>query len=193
MNIVWDIDTAWILSQIFVVVGYGFFLAMYIPKSRNRVLVLGILGSLFFSINFIFIREWTGFYSGGLMLFRNVAFLGWALLMKGKKQTRLFDTLILGIVFVCVVLITIFTFDAWYDIFPAFAVMIFSVGLWQKNTKTFRILGATSGAFWLVYMLLVGSAFGLILESIILGMAISSVVFYDIIERLNNNKTQEKS
>jgi len=92
-----------------------------------------------------------------------------------------------------VVLITVFTFESWYDIFPVLATVIFSVGLWQKNTKMFRILGAISSLSWIIFMLLVGSAFGLILESILLGVAVSSVVFYEIIERvkLENSKPVE--
>ena len=192
MDIVWNVDTAWILSQVFVVLGYVFFLAMYVPKSRNKVLILGIFGSLFFSVSFIFSQEWTGFYSGGLMLFRNIAFLSWAYFMKGAKQKGWFDNMVLGVVLIGIVQITVFTFDSWFDIFPAFAVGTFSIGLWQKNIKLFRILAAISSAFWIVYLLLVGSAFGLIFESILLGTAISSVVFYDIIERITKRQTIEQ-
>jgi len=190
MQIVWDADLWWILSQVFVVIGYVFFFLVYIPKNRNKILILGIFGSLFFSASFIFTREWTGFYSGGLMLFRNLAFLGWALFTKGAKQTRVFDSIVLGIVVIGLTLITVFTFESWFDIFPALAVLVFSIGLWQKNIKIFRILASVSSAFWIVYLLLVGYGFGLIFESILLGVGISSVVFYNIIEKLKPTKTQ---
>lgn len=195
MYLVWDADLQWILSQIFVVIGYGFFMLMYIPRNRNKVLIIGIFGSLFFSASFIFTREWTGFYSGGLMIFRNIAFLSWAIFMNRRRQTdrqtRIFDTAVLCIVLIGVILITVFTFDSWFDIFPAMAITTFSVGLWQKNIRLFRILASVSSLFWVIYLLLIGSLFGLILESILMGVAVSSVVFYGMIEKLNPLKPKE--
>jgi len=86
MQIVWDVDIWWILSQIFVTIGYVFFMAMYVPKNRNKVLILGILGALFFGVSFVFVGEWMALYTSGLGIFRNTAFLSWSIFMKGKNK-----------------------------------------------------------------------------------------------------------
>lgn len=212
-NISFDnITIALILSQVFTLIAYLSLAVTYLVKKRKFVLLWSLgntvsfgLGSLFLVIHGI-LGAWTAFGAMGIAIIRNAAFLINDVLTEkrklegnddgGKKLDRkkitVFDTVILVFVIVSTltmtILINVFNYDMSvaarvFSFFPAAATIIFTVSIFQKNIKIYRIMSVPSGILWIIYLIFVLNPVGILLESVLLGVVLASIGFYGIMER----------
>ena len=49
---------------------------------------------------------------------------------------------------------------------PTFATLLYTLSIWQNNTKTYKKYGIFVSIFWITYHIYVKSLFGIILEGL---------------------------
>jgi len=178
VEIVWNITAWFIVAQVLMLVAYAAQNSAYMVKQRVWILVANMIAIGFQMGAFAALGAWTGFWMLGISISRSAAFLANELVTKGKPKNRIFDTIVLGGVVIGAVLVTVFTYESWHDLLSVVAVLVASIGLWQRNVKIFRILAIPMTMMWLVYMIVVGALVGIVFESISLGVVICSVILY---------------
>ena len=128
------------------------------------------------------LNGYTGAAMAFIMILRDLTFL----IMEKKELNRLkkekFDLVILLVTLVLIIGLTIITYNGPLSILSSMATLIATFGLWQKNTKNYKILGIVVGLLWLAYNVFIMSIMGIILESI---LVLCSIIGY-IKENKNN-------
>ena len=157
-----SLSLTYILSQILVIVYYLIYSYTFHLKDSNKILILGIVATVISSISYVLLNAYTGMAMCFVAIIRNLLFT------KNKKSTM---NLIL--IFVLTLIASIFTFNSYFCLFNIIATLIYTYALWQKNTKTYKLLGIIVNGLMIVYDIYIQSIFGVILISIAF---ISSIV-----------------
>jgi len=76
------------------------------------------------------------------------------------------------------ILITIFTYEGYLSLFAFFAVLFFTIGIWQKNRLIYLICAIFSEASWIVYNIYIESVFGLAWEIVLFIAAIGGLILF---------------
>lgn len=150
-----SLSLTYILSQILVIVYYLIYSYTFHLKDSNKILILGIVATVISSISYVLLNAYTGMAMCFVAIIRNLLFT------KNKKSTM---NLIL--IFVLTLIASIFTFNSYFCLFNIIATLIYTYALWQKNTKTYKLLGIIVNGLMIVYDIYIQSIFGVILISI---------------------------
>jgi len=70
------------------------------------------------------------------------------------------------------------------NLLPIVGVILYTVSIYQKNIKVYRILAIPMCLTWLLYAISIASPIAILLETLLLGVAVTSIGFYGIIERV---------
>ncbi|MCL2821969.1 MAG: YgjV family protein [Firmicutes bacterium] len=212
LSIELNITVLFVLSQIFTFLSYAAFAASYTVRTRFWVLALGVLNVMMLAIGLALLGSWLSMMALSVALIRNLSFLIKDLLVdkkfktlianattdkekeaiEAKKKARANTITTPDIIIFCVVMsllaqVTILNavlhgFDI-YEFFSIIATATLSVSLLQKNVKIYRILSIPVSIFWIIVLIAAKSPVGIILECVLLGIVIASVIFYSIIEK----------
>ncbi len=180
----------YILSQVFVCLCYIFLGLTYVIKKRNLILYFSLLALLFNGIHYSLLGAWAGLGVVCIAVLRNVLFLVQQKI-KALDKYIIDDWIILVLLLTISVFTAIWTYDSILSLFSIFASVIYTISVWQKNIKVYKILGIVSGLLNVVYFIFIGSLFGIILESIVCLTSIVFTIIYIIDERKNLSKTAE--
>ncbi len=185
-NITWSLD--FVLSQICVLFAVLSLALSCCTKNRVLILILSLLNSIFYGLEFLFLKE----YAGAILNFIGTIRSVWFFINDKYKVSK--KASILSLV-ICLFLISVgtvlaesgifetkkFTFSylKWYSIFPLIATLTYSIAVWQKDIKFYRWALIPVEMCGVAYNIMCNSLFGLIFESILLIIAIISVIkFY---------------
>lgn len=157
-----DISLTYIASQVLVIVYYVIYSFTFHLKDSNKILILGIIATIISSISYILLGAYTGMAMCFIAIIRNLLFT------KDKKNK---SNLIL--IIVLTVIASAFTFNSYLCLFNIIATLIYTYALWQKNTKTYKLLGIIVNGLMIVYNIYIKSILGVIFISIAL---ISSII-----------------
>ena len=169
-----ELSLPYIVSQILVIIYYLIYSWTFHLKDSNKILIFGIVATIISSISYLLLHAYTGMAMCFVAIIRNLLFA------KNKKKT--FN---LFLIFVLTLISSIFTFDSYFCLFNIVATFIYTYALWQKNTKTYKLLGIIVNGLMIVYDIYINSVFGVILISIAF---ISSIVGF-----VKENKCNEKT
>lgn len=159
---------AFVLSQIFTVIMYGFLFASYLVKKRRNLLILNILGVFFNALAYILLGAWTGLAMCGIVFFRNFYSFWDDTHSKGSTKITKRDVVVLCITYAAIIAVTIPTYNGFWSLMSVFGTSLYNYSIWQKNTLVYKALGVPVGILWIIYNAFVGSVFGVILESALL-------------------------
>ena len=168
-----ELSLTYIISQILVIIYYLIYSGTFHLKDSNKILIFGIIATIISSISYVLLNEYTGMVMCFVAIIRNLWF---------QKNKR--NTLGLSLIFILTLIASIFTFNSYFCLFNIVATLIYTYALWQKNTKTYKLLGIIVNGLMIVYNIYIKSIFGVILISIAL---IRSIVGF-----LKENKYKEK-
>ena len=168
-----ELSLTYITSQILVIIYYLIYSWTFHLKDSNKILIFGIVATIISSISYVLLNAYTGMAMCFIAIIRNLLFA------KYKK-----NTLNLSLIFVLTIIASIFTFDSYFCLFNIVATLIYTYALWQKNTKTYKLLGIVVNGLMIIYDIYIKSIFGVILISIAF---ISSIVGF-----LRENKYNKK-
>ena len=167
-----SISLIYILSQILVIVYYLIYSWTFHLKDSKKILIFGIIATVISSISYLLLNAYTGMAMCFVAIIRNLLFT--------KDKNNTFNLIL---IFVLTLFASIFTFNSYFCLFNIIATLIYTYALWQKNTKTYKLLGIIVNGLMIVYDIYIQSIFGVVLISVAF---ISSIVGY-----LKENKTNK--
>lgn len=150
-----SLSLTYIISQILVIVYYLIYSYTFHLKDSNKILIFGIIATIISSISYVLLNAYTGMAMCFVAIVRNLLFT------KDKK-----NTLNLMLIFVLTLIASIFTFNSYFCLFNIVATLIYTYALWQKNTKTYKLLGIAVNGLMIIYDIYIQSIFGVILITI---------------------------
>jgi hypothetical protein len=166
----------------------------YVIKKRTLILLFSLAALLFNGLHYSLLGAWAGVGVVCIAVIRNVLFLIQQKI-KALDKYVIDDWIILIFLLIISAVTAVWTYDGLLSLFSIFASVIYTVSVWQKNIKVYKVLGIISGAINIVYFAFIGSIFGIILESIVCLVTIVFTIIYILNERkekvLKNNDLLE--
>lgn len=169
-------ELTYVLSQVFTIINYMLLASTYYVKARKRILIISFMSLLANAIAYILLNAWTGVAMCLVALIRNIIFLIDEHKNKQANKITKKDIIILIILYIISIISAIFTFEGYLSLLSVFATMLYTYSVWQKNPKTYKLLGIPVGILWILYNLYVKSIFGIILESVLLVCSTSGYI-----------------
>ena len=167
-----EITVIYIISQIITVAYFGVLTLSYLLQNRLKILVTNFIAHIGQTISMAMLNGYTGAAMSLIMTIRDLVLLVQEKRkIKGRKVSEKFDLIVL----VVTVIVVIFTYNGFLSLMSVIATLITTVSLWQKNVKTYKILGIIANILWLIYNTFIMSIMGVVLESILL---IASIIGY---------------
>lgn len=171
-----EFTNIYIISQIITIVYYAILSFSYLLKDRRKILTANFIAHIGQTTAMAMLSGYTGAAMALIMMFRDLIFLVQETKKpKGKAINKRFDLSIFIVTVILIIILTAFTYNGPLSLLSVIATLIGTFALWQKNVKTYKILGVVVGLFWLSYNIVIMSIMGIILESI---LGICSIIGY---------------
>ena len=171
-----EITVIYIISQIITVAYFGVLTLSYLLQNRLKILVTNFIAHIGQTISMAMLNGYTGAAMSLIMTIRDLVLLVQEKRkIKGRKVSEKFDLIVLVVTVIVGIFLTVFTYNGFLSLMSVIATLITTVSLWQKNVKTYKILGIIANILWLIYNTFIMSIMGVVLESILL---IASIIGY---------------
>ena len=164
-----ELTTTYVLSQIAVILTYFFFIATYQVKTRKTILVLSMIANVWLGISYFLLSAWAGVATSIIAIARSLVFVKF---IKEDKISK-HDIIILIIFGVVILTSGIITYDGLLSLLPIFATLVYTYAVWQKDTHTYKQIGALVSVIWIAYNIYVKSILGVVFETM---MVISAII-----------------
>lgn len=165
----------YLLSQIFgfaaIVVAYF----IYQQKKRKNVILLKLIADMLWVLNFVFVGGYAGALTTFISIFREKVFYN--RFHKKWAESKFWLCLFVGIY----IFIGILNIENIFGILPPVASSVATLGYWNKNVKTFKLLSIPASLCMLIYNIYCMSIVGISNEVITL----SSIFILYIREKCN--------
>ena len=144
--------STYFLSQIFVCLCYAFLGLTYVIKKRTWILYFSLMALLFNGLHYSLLKAWAGVGVVCIAIVRNVLFLI-------QQKIKVLDKYVIDdwiiLIFLMIISITtaFWTYDSVLSLFSIVASMVYTISVWQKNIKVYKILGILSGLLNIVYFI----------------------------------------
>ncbi len=163
------------ITQIVGFLGTALLFLSFQQKKRQGILLFQICAGAVFILHYILLGAYTGAALNFIGFTRSIVFYN-----SDKKWAKSPAWLVLYIVISAVS--SILTWNAWYSILPAIAMMLTTVSYWLENETKIRFVTFPSSPCWLVYNGLTGSVAGIVTECIVMSSLIIAIIRYDILK-----------
>ena len=159
----------YIAAQILGVVILIISILLFLFKKKIYVILTCLAFNLLLGAQYLLLKSYTGAF---LCLY--AAFRYGIYLLKGKN--KFFSGIWIPIFFVVSnIVISVFTFSDWFDIFPSIAEIAVCIYPWFDNVKAIKIGTLCIAPLWIVYDIFVGAWTSMLMEITIL--TIELVIF----------------
>lgn len=158
----------YILSQVFTVIMYGLLAVTYYAKDRKKILILSFASLIANGIAYLLLNAWSGLAMCIVALIRNIIFLLDEKKNGKRDKINKTDVIVLIILYAISIVSAIFTYEGFLSLLSVIATMLYTLSVWQKNPKVYKLLGIPIGILWIAYNIYVMSIFGIVLETILL-------------------------
>jgi hypothetical protein len=153
---------------------------------RNLILLFLGIAQMFFIFHFSLLGVWTAAAMNVVGSTRTFFFI-----FKGRRKWM--DGNVVMYIFICLFLTAGFlSWQNWLSILPITAMIIETIGLWQKNTRRIRFIVFVPHPVWLVYNFIHGSYPGVLTEIFILTSLITGIIRFDILPRIRDRRNSGK-
>lgn len=167
----------YILSQVFVVLCYLLLGSTYLIKNRSTILVVNMCSLVCNGVSYFLLGAWAGVGVVCIAAVRNVIFIVQQRI-KALDKYLIDDIIILIFLMIVSVVVGVLTFDTIWSLFSIFASVTYTISVWQRNIKIYKILGVITSVFGVVYFVFIHSLFGIILESCMCVTAAVGAIIY---------------
>lgn len=166
----------YIISQIITILYFAILSLSYLLKDRKKILLANFVAHIGQTTAMAMLNGYTGAAMSIVMMLRDLTLLiQESKKSRGKDINKKLDLVILIITVLLMVILTIFTYNGPLSLLSVVATLVTTFALWQKDVKTYKILGLIAGILWLAYNIFIMSIMGIILELI---LVICSIVGY---------------
>lgn len=174
----------YIVSQVFVALAVLSLALSVCTKNRILILLFGLCNSIFFGLQYFFLKE----YAGAILNFIGIVRAIWFYFNDKFEATRGWRLVSLFICLIFLIVGDILSFGQWYSIFPLIATVTFTIGIWQKNILAYRISIVIVECFGVLYNIMCKSLLGVIFEGVLFVIAVVSVIRYVFVLKKNSSK-----
>ena len=156
------------IGQIMGVIALIILIISFQINDKKKLLKLQIFSSLFFALQYLFLRALNGFLMNLMTCIRNIIF---------KKYKSVISLII---VIIAMVVLSIFSYNGIISILPAIAVILYSIAIYQDNLKITRIAEVISCLLFIIYNIKFYAISGLIATILELIFAVVAIFRFDI-------------
>lgn len=156
----------YVISQIMVAINYLLMIASYQLKDHNKILVYNLLSLLAAGMSYFLLSAYAGIAMTLIGIIRNL------ILFVHEKKGNKTNIIELIILFILSGILLSFTYDGPLSLMTFVATMTYTVSIWQKNTKVYKILGIPISIAGITYNVYIKSILGAAFESVSLMSAI---------------------
>ena len=182
----------YVLSQVFVVIAMACLGASYFVKSKKYILILNLLCTIFFAVEYLFLEAYAACAINLISLIR----IPWFYIDERYEKK---DYISLIVISAIVIGCGIWTYKWWPDILVIFQGVLFTYSIWQKNVAVYRWIAPISSALFVIYDVMYKNILGIVFESCLVVMAIVSIIKMYVDKKkskttdLSDNKSEENS
>lgn len=162
-----QITLNYVLSQIFSLLCFACFGITFFSKNQKNIRFLGILMNVFQAISYMFLNAVSGYATLIIAIIRNLIFFK----LNKQEYTTSYKLLLFGLLFVIVVTGAI-TYTDIFSLLPTLALILYTIGVWQKSPKVYKLLSIPNCLCWIIYNLSVASVVASIDEFVMLILSI---------------------
>jgi len=173
----------YIFSQVLVCIADLSFVFSMLSKSKLKLTIFLLGSDVLFSTHYLLL----GAYTGSIIVFIDAAFLIVAFLLQNYNKDN-FVSLACFTASVCVTIATILTWSGAISLLPMFAILSYLFAMNFKNLIIVKVGTTIRNVFNIVYVFLIGSYVGALLECCLL---INSIV--GTILTIKQTKNEQKS
>lgn len=171
-----EFTTIYIVSQIFVIMSYVFLATTYFLKSRKNIIVSNFIALLMIGVAYIFLSAYTSVAMVVVALIRNIIFLyDEKKFGKNTKITKRDNYILIFLIFITIAF-TIPTYNGFLSLLAVFATTLYTISVWQKNTKVYKILGIPITLLWIANNIYIMSVMGIVLETALFVSVVIGVI-----------------
>ena len=142
-------------------------------KKHGQIMLFRTASELIFALQYILMGEWSGAAMDGISVIRNTLYT--QLVKKNRSTTPV----IIGFC-IFVVTIGIVTFKGVISLLPIISKLLTTISYGMKNERWLRLITLPSCIFWIIYNVYVGSAAGILADSMTLISLMIAVYKFDI-------------
>lgn len=169
-----DSYAAFIISQILVVIGYGFNCLSFYTKSRGKLLFISSGMSVFIGLSLVCLNAWSGVVCQALAIVRNVVFY---FTQKNDSATyKAMDFVWLAVFILAAIGGGILTYNQWFSVLPIISASIYTFAIWQKHAHHFKYYVFYSSVTMIIYYVFIWSPVAVVLECIAFVAIVISII-----------------
>lgn len=177
----------YILSQIFVTIYYVFVIVTYQMKDRQKILLVNMISLVAMGISYLCLQAYSGMSMIVLGMIRNIMFFFDEKNGKTDKITS-WNVVELIILFALSIVFSVFTYEGPLSMMPVIGTLLYTISIWQKNTRIYKILGIPIGIAEITYNIYIKSILGVMFEILTFMSAVIGYIREFIDKRKNRSK-----
>ena len=139
------------IAQFFGILALIALFMSYQNKEKKKFLIVQIFANIFYALQYIFLKAYSGFGSSAISTVKTIAFYNYE-----KKESKI--PLIVLISFeIAFVIAGIITFEGLYSLIPIVIHCVYTLGTWFKDLKVTYSIAICTSILWVIYSLIVGA------------------------------------
>ena len=159
------------LAQLIGIIGLILLILSFQKNNKKNLLKYQIISSLFFAIQYILLKAYSGFFMYITMCIRNIIF--------SKYEDNVPKKYIIIIVTIMMSL-SLLSYNELISLLPCIGSIIYTISLANSNLKTIRIVNTITCILYLIYDIKVLAIAGIISTTIELISTLISLCKYDL-------------
>ena len=159
------------IAQLFGIIALVVLIMSFQKNKKDTLLKYQIFSSLLFALQYLFLNAISGCLMNLMTMVRNLIY---------KKFNDKIPIIYLILVIICMIILSLMSYNGIISLLPTLAVILYSIALWQKNLTITRITEIISCSLFIIYNIKVLAISGLISTFIEMFSAIIAIYKFDI-------------
>lgn len=156
-------------------IGLVFAIISFQNNKRNLILVFLGLSQICFIAHYALLGVWTAVSMNIVGATRTFFFI-----FRGRKKWMDSDGVMYA--FICLFVIAgILSWQNWFSLLPIMAMVIETIGVWQKSPRRIRFIVIIPRPLWITFNVIHHSYAGLLTELFVISSLITGIVRFDIL------------
>ena len=169
------------IAQLFGIIALIVLMMSFQKNQKDTLLKYQIFSSLLFALQYLFLNAISGCLMNLMTMIRNLIY---------KKFNDKIPIIYLVLIIICMIILSLVSYNGIISLLPTLAVLLYSIALWQSNLTITRITEIVSCLLFIIYNIKVLAISGLISTFIEMFSAMIAIYKFDIKKVKNKyNKT----
>jgi hypothetical protein len=156
------------------VICYGFLAWSYFLKTQKQILRTTVVANTSIMVAFILLGGWSGVAMCAIAILADI--------IRYQAEDKRGLDFGRSLPFLLIVLVAVgvsgwVAYDGFLSLMSVFATAIFRFSTWQRRPLVYKLCGLPASGLWIIYNVFIGSMFGVILESALLGFVLVGILW----------------